>query len=1201
MRLLLLCALLIFFVDLTGAQEYGFRHLSKDDGISHDQINDIYQDSEGFMWISTAWGLNRYDGYRAKQYHCATTDSTTIRNNFVQWTRDIANHKMYVRTATGDCIYDKTTDTFSYDVAKYVPAGGYEGAIQTYVDQHHNVWVANNNDLYVSINSETELILVTPTLAIESEITGITENNHQLVFATKEGQIGAVDLSNFDTTLRGGIVAEITKSTLAEGRNKPFIDNEGEFWFVNRDALGLWRYTPRTNKWSYYNDSPNSQYNIPAYLIRQIAQDKSGILWFVTDHAGVILIDKKEEKTTVLRHKETDARSICSDALNCIFCDYNGTIWIGYYQTGFSYYNPSNFKFGVDRLGQLKRLDPGFVSNITTITDDGNGHIWMGTNGSGLACIDLNNENNCKIYRHNPKDDNSLPSDVIVDLEITKDGNLWIGTYLGGLSIFDGKKFTNFKDKANIPAAVSCQNIWSIQQTKNETVWVGSLTKGIAAYDPKTKKFTEYTRENDHLISDYAGCMEPIANSNSLYIGTERGIYLISSNSTNPNIREIDSDNQFPILHEQIHDLLEDSRGLLWAGTRGGLCVYNPVENTCKEFKIHSSNINGYVSAIEEDNMHNIWATTAEGLTYIRVTPTPAQELPYRFDQYKYTKDDGLEDGTYNHRSMHKLPDGRVLIGRSFGLSHFMPNNLHLNQEPPEVYFTLLRIFGEEAKPLKTIYDAMPLQKQLYLSKEGLELPSSASMFTVEFSTLNYILTHKTTYTYRLEGLSDNRIVTNKAEATFTNLLPGNYTLYVTATNADGYTNNHEYALPIRILPPWYASTIAFVIYLLLFVLFAWCAVQTCIFLMQTKYEKHSKYDQEIRNGIMQEQKEKLFSNISRDFDEPIKEMIQPLQSLREKAGENCMEEIDQIEKNAKRIQESMAHILNLDIVSSSKKRLNPERLDIVAHIKQLYKTFENKESQDIEYTFYSSQPNIIMDFDPEKISTAISQIITNASKYTPAFGQISLSIEAQPESVSIIITDTGVGISKKYKKHLFDKFYQTPSADNNSGYGIGLHVANELIKMHNGTISAEDNPSGQGSQFVIVLPYVQSGTVMNDDNTSFISEKPDENDKDLIENAKKQIEENILTDFSVEDLARNLRISRVQLYKKITSYTGKTPVEFIRQVRLHHAAELLKWQKKSIYDIAKSSGFSNVDYFEQYFKEEFGASPEEYRLRQQL
>lgn len=1196
MRLYIICALLISLVVYSHAQSYSFRHLSTEDGLSHDQITDIYQDSEGFMWVSTAWGLNRYDGYRSKQYLNSTTDSTTVRNNFVHWVRDIADNKLYVHAANGDCIYDKEKDIFSYNVAKYIPEDAHESNVITYVDQHHNIWVASNTDLFVSINSTTDLIMVIPTVTIESPITGIVENNHQLVFATQGGQVGAVDLSNFDETLRGGVIAEVMQGNLAKGRNKPFIDNEGEFWFVNRDALGLWRYTPRGNKWAYYDDSANSLYKIPHYLIRYITQDRKGVLWLATDHAGVFLIDKKNQTTSSLRHIESDERSLRSDAMNCVNTDRNGTVWLGYYQSGLSYYNPSNFKFDIDKLDYLRHLDRKFVANITTIEQGRDDKIWLGTNGSGLACIDTKTET-YKLYRHNDKDPNSLPSDVIVTLKVASDGKLWIGTYFGGLSVFDGNKFTNYIDKTNIPESVSSKNIWAIEEMKNGMMWIGSLNKGLCLYDPGTNTYTEYTREKDHILSNYISCLEAASNSNYIYAGTERGLFQISASGNNNDIRQIDSENLFPQLHEHIHDVREDSRGLLWVGTNAGLCAYNPTLNTCITFKIFSDDVNDYISSIEEDDMHNIWITTAGGLTNIRVIPAPTQEPPYKFEQFHYTKDDGLENGTYNIRAMRLLSDNRILVGRSFGVSSFKPNDLHLNQEPPQVHFTALKMFGKEAKPETIQFDASPLKKQLYFATEGIELPSHISMFTIEYSTLNYILPHKTTYTYHLEGMTSSRETTKNAEITYTNLLPGKYTLYVTATNGDGYTNNFEYALPIHVLPAWYASPIAFVVYSLLLFILVWGTIQLIILFMHTKYEKHSKYETELRKGIIQEHKERLIKNITNEFCVPLNEIAAQVGAIKEGIGsEDYAEKINDLDTKVKKLQTSFNTLLNLHMASSDQVTISAERLDIVSHIRNIFKTFESHDSQNIEYAFYASQPNIMMDFDPDKISTAISQIMSNAAKNTPAYGQISVSIEAQPENVSIMITDSGSGISKKHKAHIFDKFYQSSKDD--TGYGIELHAAQELIKLHNGTITAQDNPSGQGSQFVIVLPYVQAESITS--NSSYgeqTVQNIEESDKDLISNTKKWIEDNMLSDFSVEDLARNLHISRVQLYKKITSYTGKTPVEYIRYIRLQHAANLLRERNTSLFDVAKSSGFSNVDYFEQYFKEEFGVSAEEYRI----
>lgn len=1196
MRLYILSVLILSVALCSSAKDYGFRHLSVENGISHNQVNDVYQDSEGFMWISTAWGLNRYDGYRIKTYQTITNDTTSLKANFVHWARDIYGDKMYIRTSTGNCIYDKNTDTFSSDVSRYLPKDAYEMNAVTYVDKLYNVWVSYENELYVSIKSRTELIKVTLKQPLSASVYGMYERDHQLVYVSRNGEVGTIDISGVDLETKV-IVAEPIISELKPGRNTPFIDNDGEIWVHNRDCMGLWRYAPRTDKWSYYDNSPGSKIFVPSYMIRNIIQDRDEVLWVATDHAGVILIDKRNGKVKYIKHEERDNRSIVDDATSEVYMDHEGTIWLGYYHSGLSYYNPTNFRFNVDKLDYLKDIDPTFVSNITTIEQDKKGNLWLGTNGSGLAYID-NSTKQCKVYKHDSKNPNSIPADVIVALKMADDGKLWIGTFLGGLSIFDGKTFTNFKDRKDVPESISCPSIWSIEKRHNGTIWVGTLNKGLCSYDTKTGIYTSYNRESHKIHSDYISCIEASRTTNSLYAGTEHGVMVITGTNSTPTFRILDEEKNYKILHENIHDLLEDSRGLLWVGTQSGLCIYNPVSNDITPIKLYSEVTNDFVSALAEDEEHNIWVSTADGLAYIRVSTNPTRENIYKFTQCKFTKDDGLEDGTYNQRAMKSLSDGRILVGRSFGLSEFSPIDLLLNVDPPQVHFTSLKLFGEESQSNKQIFDVTPLDKQLYLNSGEVEIPSRVSLFSVEFSTLNYILPTKTTYTCRLEGLSDEKFVTNKPEVTFANLLPGKYTLYVSATNSDGYTNNYEYSLPIRILPPWYASPIAFVVYSLLFVGLAWCLIQLCIFFLQTRNMRTIRYEYEMSDSALSEQKDVFFKAISKELSTPINNILEPIRALREEISTEspAIAQIDLLESNAKRLQESMSHIMNLHYIDSSEK-LTPVRRDIVAHLHQIFESFESQSSKNVEYAFYTSQPNILMDFDTEKLTIAISNILSNAAKYTPEYGQISLSVEAHPETVTISIADTGIGIADKYKEYVFDKFYQAPNSKS-SGYGIGLHVAHGIVKLHNGTIVVKDNPNGKnGVQFIITLPYLQKGSkniVKRDIDESTL--EPDVADSKIVEQARKLIIANVQMQYAAEDLARNLKLSRIQLYKKIMAVTGLAPVEFIRKVRLQHAAEMLKETNVSIARVAKESGFSNVDYFLQYFKEEFGKDVEEYR-----
>lgn len=1208
MRSWLIYILLISFVGIANATDYRFRHMTTDDGLTHNQVNDIYQDSHGFMWLSTAWGLNFYDGYRLKTF-LASEDSTSLKSNFVGWVRDISGDKMLVHTSAGDCIYDRNTDKFSYDVSKYRPEGSYELDLRTYVDRHYNVWVANKDALYVSLGGETDLKMVMPSVPHEGDITGITENNDRVVYAMWNGQIGSIDISMLDSETKT-INSEVINGILPRGRNLPYVDEDGDFWFSNRDIHGVWRYFPRSNKWAEYNHTASSEVKVPDVMIRNILQDKQGIIWIATDHGGLVLYDKKTGTTLNIRHNHNDYYSILDDATNCIFGDRDGTMWVGYYQSGLSYYNPSNFKFGLDRLDDMVNEDPAFMSNITCVEHDGEGNIWLGTNGCGLVRID-GKTGEKRRYRHDDKNPNSLPSDVIVTLKAASDGNLWIGTFMGGLSIFDGKNFSNYIHSKRVPASVSCTSIWAFDESDDGVMWIGSLNSGMASYDPKNKIFKEYNRAQDGILSDYVSDLIYSKTNKCLYIASQKGISVMSlvtnEQGVNYTVRELDSESRYPLLHEHIHQLVEDSRGLLWVGTRTGLCVFDPLSNTSKAFKLHVDGTNDYVTAVAEDEKHDIWCATSDGLVNIKVENSIGSQEKYKYTLSKYSKDDGLENGVYNQRAIHTLPDGRVFVGRSFGLSVFDPKVLSLNQEPPQVTFTSLRLYGEEVHPQEVLFGARPLDTQLYLSSEGISVPSKISMITVEFSTLNYILSHKTSYTYRLDGKEGEVKTTTKPEATFTNLLPGTYTLYVSATNADGFSNHYEYPLTITILPPWYASKIAFVVYTLLFVFAVWCLVQLLMYYIQLRHRGGIEMTPEMQRKILAEHKEQFFNNVARELSAPIGALLPPLEKLKgdPQITGDSLTQLTLVDKNVKMLQKTLTSIVGLHELGVDNIRLVAVRADLVSHLRKIYKAFEGENTKDLEYTFQSSQPNIMMDFDADKITTAVSNLLSNASKFTPDYGQIALSIDAYPDYVKINVTDTGVGISDKHKALIFNKYYQVDTGST-TGYGLGLHVTREIVQMHNGTIEVKDNPAGSGTQFIITLPYVQNNAKgVQSVSGSSEAEKEEQvsvqstvADGELLESVKAYVLKHILSEITVDDLARHLRSSKVQLYKKIMQATNMSPVEYIRHIRLAEAAKMLMDGKYTVDEVAVATGFSVVDYFEQYFIEEYGISPLEYQQR---
>ena len=1336
---------------------YGFRHITTTDGLSHNMINDIYKDSQGFMWFSTSWGLNRYDGYRLKTYFSSPSDSTSICSNLVRWTRDISDNKMLVKTISDYCIYDKTTDTFYKDDSFFKSLGVVDDISDVYVDSHRNIWIACNTFLYVYIVENNQLLKVTYSIVDDlspAEIVGICEGQDELLFSMRNGVIGSIDYAVFDLNTKE-VDSRLYNTKLGDGNWTPFVDSDGDYWLNNQEAFGLWRHSKKNDFWIHYDNSTDSPIQMEPFIIRRIAEDNDGIIWLATDHGGVSLVNKKNNTSKKLTCDIYDNRTLLSNSVNTVYCDNHGTTWLGYYQTGISYYNRENFKFGINKMEQVRTVNQSFEADVNQIVEDIHGNIWIGTNGSGILRIDKKTGQQ-KIFKHDENNPKSLPSDVIVHMIATPDGKIWIGTFLGGLTYFDGESFHNFANNNDIPYPLKATSVWSLALDESNRLWVGTLNRGIASIDfNNDNKVDVYSKELNLTLSDYISCIQPSRNG-GVFAGTEKGLMHIDP--LKHTCRQVDQAGLYPILHEIINVLLEDSRGILWVGTRNGLCALDPSRHTIKIFNVKNGLTNDYISALIEDLNHNIWVTTSNGLTNIVVSNNPNEgEHAYLYATYNYGTVDGLETGTYNIRALCQCSDGMIYVGRSYGMNYFNPNNIRFNREAPLVTFTGLKIFGEEVAVGEKHSNKEILDKQLFMLNE-ISLPHDQNMFTVEFSTLNYVLPGKTMFSYRLAEVSDQWITTNVPEATFTNLRSGHYTLLVKATNSDGISNDHEYSLSLTILPPWWLSTWAYLVYALVLAICIWLIRAQTVKRELDKYRLRELESETEKKIALDNMKLKFFTNISHELRTPLSLIITPLDNLKDDndVPAPVRQKLNMINRNAHKLLDMINQLLDFRKIDVGGMQLNASNGDIVSFCKEIFETFEGLSERNIEFSFVSSHNAIIMKFDADKMGKVISHLMSNAIKFTPDYGQVSLNISTNSDNsrCTISVSDSGIGIPDKHKKHIFERFYQIQQPQANgitktSGSGIGLHITREFVLLHHGDITIADNTDGIGSVFTISLPIyidkndeeklVEKSTdddtneiladnnekmkvLIVDDNADFrkllydilsdrfnvsqaqngkealnmiyndmpdliltdvmmpimdgnelcsriksdvrsshipviiltaktseehrieglktgaddyvvkpfnsqilmlrieklinncrqnqekfnrqIDPQPSEItitslDEQLISKAIKYVEDNMSTgDLSVEEMSRHLGMSRVHLYKKMTYITGKTPIEFIRIIRLKRAAQLLADERQNVADIAYAVGFNNPKYFSKYFKEEFGVLPSVYQAK---
>ena len=1308
-----------------------FKHLSMQDGMSNNKVNNVYRDNMGFVWFSTSCGLNRYDGYTMTVFMHSDADSTSLPDNTVVSVTDIADDKLLVRTSHTYSIFDKRTETFHS--AQYIFDAAHVRVWDAvvYADKYGDIWLTDGSACSVYSVKKDAVIQRALSGGSQSPIASICEGSGGTYLVHDDGTIAICTLD------ASGAWRVKTTETTPLGTDDPmlFIDSGGDYWVVLRNRLELWHKSAQTAQWTKLTTDTPEPYKSPGYVICGVVEDTDGRIWVASDHGGINVIDRRKAKVIEVRSQKSSGRSLVSNGISCIYADNQGCVWVGDVSMGVSYFAEPMFKFSIDNL-QIDDIDPNFVAQVNTIAEDGKGSIYYGTNENGLLRIDKDGKK--RLFRTS-NNDNSLSSDIVVSLCPDDKGGLWIGTFLGGLCHYDGNNhFTRYHNAPGIADAASADNVWAVCQ-EDDHLWIGALAKGLAILDMKSNTWKQLCQSSG-LPNNFVRKIVSL-HDGRMAIGTANGLCVIDSRKD----YEITTIDASLLPNGAVTDLYYDSRDILWVCGNDGLNAFDG--KTLKPLT-HIGQQDGLPSdatlAVTEDMNRALWVATASGMTSIDVMKDERNST-LNTNLYSYNDQDGFFGNSVNERAIACTSDGSIIVGGANGVNIFNPTDISYNKERPFVHFTSISTFGKPAPIASHSTTDFSIPQALPFT-DAIEMPYNVNMFTISFSTLSNVLPEKVTYTYMLKGFNNNWITTRDNYATYTNLAPGHYTLIVRAANCDGLPSIDDATLSISILPPWWRTIWAYIIYAIAIIAAIFFSIKWIRDRDKAKYQMRQMVSEVEKQKQLDDMKLRFFTNISHELRTPLSLIISPLENILDQMppSDDKRPQIELIHRNAQKLLGMVNQLLDFRKADKGGMTLNLSEGDMVGFASELSDTFVKLSAKDIHFSLNASEPNIYMKFDKDKMSKVVNNLLSNAYKFTPPGGSVTLSVSLSPDHQKAIIsvTDTGIGIPDEHKAHVFERFYQVPQSDASlAGSGIGLHLVKEFVTMHNGDIRVEDNPNG-GSIFTVEIPTslgLPSDSIdttdnddaepipessrlkiaIVDDNDDFltllrdtlksdydiieahngseayskivaevpnliisdvmmpimdgnqlcakvkndirishipfimltaktaeehniegltngaddyltkpfnpqilrlkikklielgqkrhemfknqIDPEPSEItitplDEQLIQKAISYVEDNISSpNLSVEDLSRHLGMSRVHLYKKLVSITGRPPIEFIRVIRVKRAAQMLRDPQQNVSDVAYAVGFNNPKYFSKYFKEEFGVLPSKY------
>lgn len=1109
LTLLGVCSLVFLY----GMDEMAFKHLGLKDGLSDSQITHIMQDSKGFMWFSTTYGLNRYDGYAFKSFIRNSKDPYSLPDNSVRSVQEDADGLLWLQlTRFGYVYYDPQKEKF-HPVGPLLKEkyGIPDSPVLLYIDKEKNIWSYDYNGTYYYNIKEQKLTFYPIHEEFKKKGIGlscITEDKNGIILVYSNGCFEQIGRDTNEIINRNNYLVNFSEK---EVWYTMCVDADGDYWIYGNNNNGIWFYKTTDNQWMYLSTRKESPYILSSDQINDVKNDAQGQIWIATDHGGINIINKKQHTVKYLKSDLFNERSILQNSVNHLYCDKSGSVWVGYYKRGISYYNESIFKFRTDYLSEFNRIK-NFSADVNVINEDDQAGLWLGTS-NGLIHINRKT-NERRIYQHD-SNKNSLSGDVIVSMLKAKDKKIWVGTYRDGLSAFDGHTFTNYRHHPDNPNSLINNNVWAVAEGTDGYIWIGTLGSGLQGLDPNTGKFTRYIVPNEESDRMYIFSI-CVGRDKNLYMATSNGILVFYPGTKTFERWFGNKKGTQEFLHPNINNIYEDTRGLLWIATSEGLNIYDR-----KNDKIINLG-DEVIQAIVEDNNKNMWITTTNSITNIIVNTDPTTGV-YAYTCHRYSEIDGLQDQQFNPRSLFKTIKGEIIAGGVRGLSFFDPEGLKYNSNTPKIEFTELQLFNESVK-IDSVYDGNRILTQSLSYTPEIRLKHSQNVFSVSFSAMNYILPEKTRYQYMLEGFNTEWMTADVNKLTYTNLAAGKYVLKVKAINSDGFSSHEISELGIVITPPFWASPIAYLLYFILVIGILFLARRQILRNERQKYKLVQIEQEAQQKHEIDDMKLRFFTNISHELRTPLTLIISPLENvIKHIENSEQKNKLEMVHRNAIRLLGMVNQLLDFRKSDVKGHQLNPSQGDIVEFIHSVSNSFiEYSEKKNVRLIFFSAVKEFFMVFDEDKMNKIITNLLSNAFKFTPEGGRVDVSLDWLPatdehsEQFEIKISDTGIGIKDEDKELIFERFYQVQQIEGQKtdGSGIGLHLVKEFVSLHNGTINVLDNV-GKGSVFIITLPIVRAQAIQG--------QKPEP--APVQEDAKVPAEISLSDDLPTEDNERELPV----------------------------------------------------------------------------
>ncbi len=1016
------------------ADGFRFRRLSVEDGLSSNTVRAIEQDSRGFIWIGTDEGLNRYDGVAVKVFRCGTPASsiTALHDD---------GTRLWVGTEEGVYLFSYESESLSRFT---LTATEGDEEIHTRVNQiipdmDGNLWITTMGQGLFRYNVADARLYQFPF----EENSGLMSS----VFVDSENQIWTMSVWGEEA---------LAKLDKADGRFKPvtpvYAKQKHDYRslvMVEDDARTLWlgtwedglqrfdRYTGTIETYLHPSQAGGIMHihSLLVYGPQQL---------LVGSDDGLLLFNTASATCKTFVADAANPYALSNRFVYPLMKDVEGGVWIGTYYGGVNYIAPNTDQFeGFTMLPGAEAVNGTVVGRFC---EDEAGNIWISSDDGGLSRY---SPKEGRFTHHVPK---GLSTPFYNVHALSMDGKeLWIGTYTGGVDVLDTRSgtFRNY-NSTGLPGSLDSSSSYAIYKDSKGRVWVATMS-GLNRYNRESDDFTRI-KTLDALTID----IDEDADGN-LWLSTQgKGLFKYNPDSGEWTAYNYEN-TAGGLPSDEVNCLYVAADGTLWAGTMNGLCRRLPGGERFEHIALTlpSSDIRYIV-----EDQHVLWMTTAQGL--VRYRPGDGCQV--------FLREDGLQSDQFMPNAGLKASDGKIYIGAVSGFNAFYPYKIKTNREVPPVYITGLEVFNKEVAVGEGV-----LRRSL-VGADRLDLSYRENVFSLSFAALSYCVPGKNQFSYRLEGFDKawNDVGSNH-KATYTNLPAGKYLFQVKGTNNDGVWNDAGCSLLIVIHPPFYLTLGFKIAYVVLALALLIAAAWYVVWRVKKRQAQAMERLNAAKEREVHEAKINFFTRIAHEIRTPVSLIIGPLEKIMTSGAQlpaAVREDLRIINSNSRRLLFLINQLLDFRKVEQEKVDLRFVWIDLPSLLQGVCGRFRPTiEQSGAQLTLTCPEAGIRVMADEEALTKVVSNLLTNAGKYTKDRVDVSCKVHEDRQVYEITVADNGVGIAREEQDKIFKPFYR--GSGEMPGTGLGLSIVKNIVAMHGGGIHVVSEP-GKGATFTVTLPIEQ-------------------------------------------------------------------------------------------------------------------------------